>query len=485
MFVLKEWRFWFSLLLIFFCFYFIKPNFSDNQKSGKINFGLDIQGGYSYLLELNKEEYLNNLLTKTSQSFENDYNVISFIEQDTLFIPSNQDLEKINNILIQSIGLEMENKTSEGINYKISKKIFNKSLSDMTLNAVEIVRSRVDFLGNKELSIQKVGLNKILLEIPGNLDNNIKEVISKTAKLTLHLEKKSLVNSKVFTNEDTGEQMRVQEIPNLTGDYIQDASLQYYQNQPVVAFSFNKEGSNLFAQMTSENIGTRFAIVLDGALITAPVIQEAITGGSGQISGTFNNESANNLAIILKSGSLPTDIKIIQEKQIGPTLGKEGVKKGIYASVIALIAITLFMIIYYKISGFFTVITIISCLGLLFAFMSLLNTTLTLPGVIAIVLTIGMCVDANVLIFERIRENFKTQSDNPKSDGFNAAYITILDSNFTTLFAAIFLFAFGFGPIRGFSISLIIGIISSLIVTYIILKFFLNTTPEKYLGLKK
>jgi len=485
MFVLKEWRFWLSLLLIFFCFYFIKPNFTDNQDNRKINFGLDIQGGYSYLLELNEEEYLNNLLTKTSQSFENDYNIISFIDQDTLFIPSNQDLEKINNILIQNIGLEMENKTSEGISYKISKKIFNKSLSDMTLNAVEIVRSRVDFLGNKELSIQKVGLNKILLEIPGNLDNNIKEVISKTAKLTLHLEKKSLVNSKVFTNEDTNEQIRVQEIPNLTGDYIQDASLQYYQNQPVVAFSFNKEGSNLFAQMTSENIGTRFAIVLDGALITAPVIQEAITGGSGQISGTFNNESANNLAIILKSGSLPTDIKIIQEKQIGPTLGKEGVKKGIYASVIALIAITLFMIIYYKISGFFTVITIISCLGLLFAFMSLLNTTLTLPGVIAIVLTIGMCVDANVLIFERIRENFKTQSDNPKSDGFNAAYITILDSNFTTLFAAIFLFAFGFGPIRGFSISLIIGIISSLIVTYIILKFFLNTTPAKYLGLKK
>ena len=485
MLVLKEWRFWLSLLLIFFCFYFIKPNFTDNQDSSKINFGLDIQGGYSYLLELNEEEYLDNLLTKTSQAFENDYNIESFIDQGTLFIPSNQDLEKINNILLQNIGLEEEDKSPEGITYKISKKSFNQSLSDMTLNAVEIVRSRVDFLGNKELSIQKVGLNKILLEIPGNLDNNVKEVISKTAKLTFHLQKKSLVSSKIFKNDETGEEIRVQEIPNLTGDYIQDASLQYNQNEPVVAFSFNKEGSNLFAQMTSENVGTRFAIVLDGALITAPVIREAITGGSGQISGGFSNESANNLAIILKSGSLPTDITIIQEKQVGPTLGKEGVKKGVYASVIALIAITLFMIIYYKISGLFTVITIISCLGLLFALMSLLKTTLTLPGVIGIVLTIGMCVDANVLIFERIRENFKIQSDNPKSDGFNAAYITILDSNFTTLFAAIFLFAFGFGPIRGFSISLIIGIISSLIVTYIILKFFLNATPEKYLGLQK
>ncbi len=485
MLILKEWRLWLSLFIIFFCFYFIKPNFNDDSNNSKINFGLDIQGGYSYLLELNKDEYLDNLLIKTSQAFENDFKINSIIDQGSLFIPSNQNLEKINNILLSNMGLEIQDQSSEGTNYIISKRNFNQSLSDMTLNAVEIVRSRVDFLGNKELSIQKVGLNKILLEIPGNLDNNVKEVISKTAKLTFHLEKRSLVSSKVFKNDDTGEEIRVQEIPNLTGDYIQDASLQYNQNEPVVAFSFNKEGSNLFAQMTSENVGTRFAIVLDGALITAPVIREAITGGSGQISGGFSNESANNLAIILKSGSLPTEITIIQEKQIGPTLGKEGVKKGIYASIIALIAITLFMIIYYKISGLFTVITILSCLGLLFALMSLLNTTLTLPGVIGIVLTIGMCVDANVLIFERIRENFKMHSDNPKSDGFNAAYVTILDSNLTTLFAAVFLFAFGFGPIRGFSISLIIGIISSLIVTYIILRLFLNTTPEKYLGLNK
>ena len=480
-----QWRLWISLLLIFFCFYFIKPNFSENKDSFKINFGLDIQGGYSYLLELNENEYRVNLLTKTSQVLENSYNINSTIDDVSIFIPSNQNLDKLNNIVIQNLGLELDDQRENGNTYIISKQNFNQSLSDMTLNAVEIVRSRVDFLGNKELSIQKVGLNKILLEIPGNLDNNVKEVISKTAKLTLHLQKNSLINTTVFKNEETGEEIRVQEIPSLTGDYLQDASFQYNQNEPVVTFSFNKEGSDIFAQMTSDNVGTRFAIVLDGALITAPVIREPITGGSGQISGGFNNESANNLAIILKSGSLPTEIQIIQEKQIGPTLGREGVKKGLYASIIAMIAITLFMIIYYKISGLFTAITIVSCLALLFAFMTLLNTTLTLPGVIGIVLTIGMCVDANVLIFERIRENFKMNSENPKSDGFNAAYVTILDSNLTTLFAAIFLFAFGFGPIRGFSISLIVGIISSLIVTFIVLKFFLNATPSKFLGLQK
>ena len=301
--IFKQWRLWFSLLLVIFCFYFIKPNFSDSSQDFKINFGLDIQGGYSYLLELNEEEYKQNLLTKISQALDSSYNISSKIDGDTIFIPSNQNLEKLNNIIIQNLGLEVMDQSSDGISYNIINQYFNSSLSDMTMNAVEIVRSRVDFLGNKELSIQKVGLNKILLEIPGNLDNNVKEVISKTAKLTLHLEKNTFVNSKIFTNEETGEEIRVQEIPSLTGDYIQDASLQYNQNEPVVAFSFNKEGSELFAKMTSENVGSRFAIVLDGAFITAPVIREAITGGSGQISGSFTNESANNLAIILKSGS--------------------------------------------------------------------------------------------------------------------------------------------------------------------------------------
>ena len=482
---LKQWRFWFSLLLIGFCFYFIQPNFNSKNSDFKLNFGLDIQGGYSYLLELNENEFKQNLLIKTVQALESSYGLQSDISNNQIFISSDQNIDLLNNLIIQSLGFEIIERNDNGVLIGLLEQNFNQSLSEMTLNAVEIVRSRVDFLGNKELSLQKVGLNKILLEIPGNLDSNVKDVISKTAKLTLHLEKQTLVNSKVFFNEETGEEVRVQEIPNLTGDYIQDASLQYNQNEPVVSFSFNKEGSDLFAKMTSENVGSRFAIVLDGALITAPVIREAITGGSGQISGNFTNESANNLAIILKSGSLPTEIKIIQEKQVGPSLGREGVEKGIYASLIALIAITLFMIAYYKVSGLFTALTIISCLGLLFALMSLLNTTLTLPGVIGIVLTIGMCVDANVLVFERIRENYKNNLENPKTDGFGSAYVTILDSNLTTLFAAIFLFAFGFGPIRGFSISLIIGIISSLIVTYIILKFFIDITSGKYLGLNK
>jgi len=482
---LKQWRFWIILLLLGFCSYFIYPNLNSKNSEFKINFGLDIQGGYSYLLELNSEEFKQNLLVKTVQALENSYGLESSLDNDQIFVPSGQNVENFDNLTIQSLGLEFIDRSEKGFILGISEQNFNQSLSEMTLNAVEIVRSRVDFLGNKELSIQKVGLNKILLEIPGDLDNNIKDVISKTAKLTLHLEKKTLVNSKVFINEETGEEVRVQETPSITGDYIQDASLQYNQNEPIVAFSFTKEGSDLFAKMTSENVGSRFAIVLDGVLITAPVIREPIMGGSGQISGSFTNESANNLAIILKSGSLPTEIKIIQEKQVGPTLGREGVKKGVYASVFALIAITMFMIIYYKVSGLFTALTIISCLLILFSLMAMLNTTLTLPGVIAIVLTIGMCVDANVLIFERIRENFQSKIENPKNNGFNAAYVTILDSNLTTLFAAVFLFAFGFGPIRGFSISLIIGIISSLVVTYVILKFLINITSEKYLGLNK
>ena len=294
MIIFKQWRLWVSLLLLIGSYIFIKPNFESQTSDSKINFGLDIQGGFSYLLELNEEEYLNNLLVKTSQYIENTYSISSDIDNGEIVISKNQNLDALTNIVIQNLGLEINEKSDKENSYIFSKQSFNKSLSDMTLNAVEIVRSRVDFLGNKELSIQKVGLNKILLEIPGDLDNNVKEVISKTAKLTLHLEKNNIVGSKTFINEETGEQVRVQEIPNITGDFIQDASLQYNQNEPVVAFSFNKEGSDLFAKMTSENVGSRFAIVLDGSLITAPVIRESITGGSGQISGGFTNETANN-----------------------------------------------------------------------------------------------------------------------------------------------------------------------------------------------
>jgi len=244
MIIFKQWRLWVSLLLLIGSYIFIKPNFEDQTSDSKINFGLDIQGGFSYLLELNEEEYLNNLLVKTSQYIENTYSISSDIDNGEIVISKNQNLDALTNIVIQNLGLEINEKSDKENSYIFSKQSFNKSLSDMTLNAVEIVRSRVDFLGNKELSIQKVGLNKILLEIPGDLDNNVKEVISKTAKLTLHLEKNNIVGSKTFINEETGEQVRVQEIPNITGDFIQDASLQYNQNEPVVAFSFNKEGTN-------------------------------------------------------------------------------------------------------------------------------------------------------------------------------------------------------------------------------------------------
>ncbi len=484
MFILKKWRFWSSLLILFFCYFSIIPNFKDIESSNKINFGLDIQGGNSFLLELSEDVFKNSLLLKVASQLEIDYGITSIISNGLIEIENNQDLKKLSNIAIQSMGLTLDKNTDSNSIIKIDNQYFKKSISDMTLNAVEIIRARVDFLGNKELSIQKTGLNRILLEIPGNLNQNVKSIISKTAKLDFHIEKNSYIETILLENSKTGESIRVMSRPSLTGDYLQDASMQYDNNSPVVSFSLNKAGSDIFGDLTSKNVGKRIAIVLDGTLISAPVVRDTISGGAGVISGNFTNEEANNLAIILKSGSLPTDISIIQEKQVGPSLGKEGVTKGVYASIIALIAITIFMIAYYRISGFFTAISIISCLLLLFSLMSLMNATLTLPGVIGVVLTIGMCVDANVLIYERIKENLLNKSEDPKNTGFNSAFITILDSNLTTLFAAIFLFAFGFGPIRGFSISLIIGIFSSLLVTYIILKLFIEIIPINKMGLK-
>jgi preprotein translocase subunit SecD len=482
--ILKKWRLWSSLLILVFCYFAIKPNFQNFESSNKINYGLDIQGGSSFLLELSEDVFKKNLLLKIVSQLELDYDLNSSINNGQIEIDNAQDLTKLTNIVMQSMGLTLNKKTESISIIEIENQFFKKSISDMTLNAVEIIRSRVDFLGNKELSIQKTGLNRILLEIPGSLNQNVKEIISKTAELNFHIEKNSYVDTILLENIETNESVRVMERPSLTGDYIQDASMQYDNNSPVVSFSLNKAGADIFGDLTEKNVGKRIAIVLDGTLISAPVVRDTISGGAGVISGNFTNEEANNLAIILKSGSLPTDISIIQEKQVGPSLGKEGVTKGIYASIIALIAITIFMIAYYKVSGLFTAISIITCLLLLFSLMSLMNATLTLPGVIGIVLTIGMCVDANVLVYERIKENFLNKSDDPRNSGFNSAFITILDSNLTTVFAAIFLFAFGFGPIRGFSISLIIGIFSSLIVTYIILKLFLEIVPIEKTGLK-
>ena len=482
--ILKKWRLWFSLLILLFCYFAITPNFQNNENSNKINYGLDIQGGNSFLLELSEDVFKNNLLLKIVSQLELDYNLRSKINNDQIELDTSQDLSKLTNQVLQSMGLTLEKKSELKSIIILDNQYFKKSISDMTLNAVEIIRSRVDFLGNKELSIQKTGLNRILLEIPGNLNQNVKEIISKTAKLNFHIEKDSYVDTILLENIETKEVVRVMARPSLTGDYLQDASMQYDNNSPVVSFSLNKAGADIFGDLTFKNVGKRIAIVLDGSLISAPVVRDTISGGAGVISGNFTNEEANNLAIILKSGSLPTDITIIQEKQVGPSLGKEGVTKGVYASLIALVAITIFMIAYYKVSGLFTAISIVVCLLLLFSLMSLMNATLTLPGVIGIVLTIGMCVDANVLVYERIKENFINKSEDPKNDGFNSAFITILDSNLTTLFAAIFLFAFGFGPIRGFSISLIIGIFSSLIVTYIVLKLFLEIVPINRTGLK-
>ena len=332
------------MLILLFCYVAITPNFQNNDSSNKINYGLDIQGGNSFLLELSEEVFKNNLLLKIVSQLELDYNLRSIINGDQIELNNSQDLSKLNNQVLQSMGLILDKKSETTSIIILNNQYFKKSISDMTLNAVEIIRSRVDFLGNKELSIQKTGLNRILLEIPGNLDQNVKELISKTAKLNFHIEKDSYIDTIVLENTDTGEFVRVMSRPSLTGDYLQDASLQYDNNSPVVSFSLNKAGADIFGDLTSKNVGKRIAIVLDGSLISAPVVRDTISGGAGVISGNFTNEEANNLAIILKSGSLPTDITIIQEKQVGPSLGKEGVTKGVYASVIALIAITVFMI---------------------------------------------------------------------------------------------------------------------------------------------
>ena len=211
--ILKKWRLWSSLLILLFCYVAITPNFQNNDSSNKINYGLDIQGGNSFLLELSEEVFKNNLLLKIVSQLELDYNLRSTINGDQIELNNSQDLSKLNNQVLQSMGLILDNKSETISTIILDNQYFKKSISDMTLNAVEIIRSRVDFLGNKELSIQKTGLNRILLEIPGNLDQNVKELISKTAKLNFHIEKDSYIDTFVLENTDTGEFVRVMSRP--------------------------------------------------------------------------------------------------------------------------------------------------------------------------------------------------------------------------------------------------------------------------------
>jgi preprotein translocase subunit SecD len=350
--------------------------------------------------------------------------------------------------------------------------------------SIQIVERRVNELGTVEPSIQRQGVDRILVQVPGLQDpSRLKELLGKTAKMTFRLvdtnvpidqalqgrvpsDDEILKSTKAENNQPYVVQRRVM----VSGEDLVDAQPGFDQRngEPIVTFRFNNNGARRFARVTQENVGRPFAIVLDNEVISAPVIREPILGGSGQISGNFTVQAANDLAILLRAGALPAPLTIIEERTVGPGLGQDSIEKGKLASYVGSAMVVIFMFATYGIFGLFANIAVALNVAMIFGVLSLLNATLTLPGIAGIVLTVGMAVDSNVLIYERIREEARSgrSAITAIDAGFSRALATILDSNITTFIAAAVLFYIGTGPVRGFAVTLGIGIITTVFTAF-------------------
>lgn len=340
--------------------------------------------------------------------------------------------------------------------------------------ALEIIRRRIDEVGTREPTIQRQGADRILIQVPGiGSAGELKEIIGTTAQLTFNPvvgrssdpEAPAGVGNEVLPSlDEEGVYYIVESAPVVTGEELVDAQPSFDQNnRPAVSFRFNPNGARKFGDYTAENIGSPFAIVLDGEVISAPVIQAHIAGGSGIITGRFSVEESTNLAVLLRAGALPAGLEFLEERTIGPELGQDSIEAGRIACIVAFVGVLIFMFLSYGRFGIFANIALIINVGLIFGLLSLIGATLTLPGIAGIVLTIGMAVDANVLIFERIREELKSAKGPARAIelGYEKALSAILDANITTFITAVILFAVGSGPVRGFAITLGLGILTS------------------------
>ena len=477
--------------------YFALSNFiklDDDFFKQKINLGLDLQGGSYLLLEIDNTPVIEGTVQNTVfeiKKYFNEKSIVAsnfFIEDQNIKFISTNDYEKINNLLndkeseinpyyqkFKSHEFNVINKNDEFI-LELSKYGFVLLKQNSLDNAIEIVRRRVDEIGTNEPNILKRGSDRILVELPGLDDpGRIKSLLGKTANLTFQFitdNKEESFGTEKLSFEDGSEIAIVSKRIIINGDNLVDAGVRVEDtsSETVVTFNLDRVGSKKFGKATSSGIGKRLAIVLDNQILSAPIIREAIVGGAGQISGDFTFQSATDLALLLRSGALPAPLNIIEERTVGPDLGKDSIDAGILSLIIGFFLVVSFMLYKYRFFGIIANLTLIINLFLLIGVLTLFGATLTLPGIAGIILTVGMAVDANVLIFERIKEEIKKEKNTiiAFDNGYIKSRTTILDANITTLIAAIILFFMGSGPIKGFSITLGIGILTTLFSVYFI-----------------
>jgi SecD/SecF fusion protein len=468
-----------------------------------VTLGLDLQGGSYLLLEVNRQGVIDDRLQELKRDARNllaNQNGIGDLitvgtNALTIELTDPTQRQKADGILqalqnnvggsVIGVGGTSELAFADTPDGKISVTLtpsgVDQRMSSLVTQAMEVINKRIDAIGTTEPSIQRQGSDRILVQVPGFQDSaRLKEIISKTARLTFHLVYPNMTaqqaqaqglpaDTEIVPSQDGGSELIYDDVA-LGGESLVDAQPGFdsQTSRSVVTFRFDTRGAVTFGDITSKNVGRRFAIVLDNQVITAPVIQTPITGGTGQISGNFTPQSANDLAVLLRAGALPVSLDVAEERSVGPSLGADSIKAGVTAGIVAAILVVSFMIVAYGMFGLFADISLVLNVILILASLSLLGATLTLPGIAGIVLTIGMAVDANVLIYERIREEQSAGKSvlNAIDSGFRRAWGTIIDSHLTQLIAATVLFFLGSGPVQGFAVTLGLGIITSLFTAY-------------------
>ncbi len=497
----------------------------DYLPAEKISLGLDLQGGMHLILGVETEKAVENTVARFSSELEEllfeekiPFDHVKPVGRDRLELqivdPNAKD--KAGRVLDEKFSVMKKIKVqdiSDGVVYllELDQREIDHIKKSAVEQALETIRNRIDQFGVAEPTIQQQGEDRILIQLPGIKDpKRALELIGKTALLEFKIvddenslddalkgnvppEDEILYQREV--NRETGEVKKVPFLLKkktlLTGDRLVDAQVRIDSqfNEPYVALSFDDRGAKLFEKITEKYVNKRLAIILDNNVYSAPVIKEKIAGGHAQITGRFSTEEARDLAIVLRAGSLPAPVTILEKRTVGPSLGQDSIEQGIRAMIIGSAAVILFMVIYYKLSGTVAIFALGLNILLILAALAGFRATLTLPGLAGIVLTIGMAVDANVLINERIREEMRSGKTLKAciDTGYARAFLTIMDSNLTTIIAAIFLFQFGTGPVKGFAVTLSIGLIANIFtavaVTRLIFDYFVIQRRIKTLSI--
>ena len=469
----------------------------------QVALGLDLRGG-SYLLyevefDAAQRERLNNVVDDLRAQL-----VAAKVGYTNLAAAANHISFSLTDPARESDVRNIANKIDPGLDVQISGGVVTLTPNQVNLTqqqaamvsqAIEVVRRRIDPQGTKEVSIQREALNRILIQAPG-VENpeELKKFVGQTAKMTFQLVDPNaspqdarggrlppgdvLLPSAETANGQPSQYYVVRRRVMVSGETLTDAQATFQNgNQAVVSFKFDSVGGRRFADATRENVGKPFAIVLDNKVISAPVIKEAILGGSGVIEGNFTVQTANDLALLLRAGALPAPLTLLEERTVGPGLGADSIHAGALASIVGVVLVVLFMIVFYGLFGIFADIALFFNLSIMMAALTLLGATLTLPGIAGIALTMGMAVDANVLIYERIREEVRGGRSLISSlqAGFERAFGTILDSHVTTLVAGALMFWLGSGPVKGFAVTLSLGVLTSLFSAILVTRLLIVT----------